>query len=115
MDDILKAALDAYVAMLDETAAAHCKRMGHVLPPPTHSWEAGNTYARVWRCDRGGGKSAQAFVALADVRNRTITASRGDILKPDGWKSPARGVRGSIFADRGRAAVGDTGLVNYAR
>lgn len=80
------------------------------LVPPTYEVERGPRYARVVRLERHGGRSAYCFV------DRTT----GDLLKPRGWKGPAKGARGSIFAADYLAGCGPYGVAylrgggNYA-
>jgi len=69
---------------------------------------AGSKFIRVWQTSHGlnqvGGKSAVAFIDKAT----------GDVYKPDGWKKPARGIRGNIFTPT-NYGVGPTGFVHYLR
>jgi len=50
-----------------------------------------------------GSGSAYCFVDLAT----------GDLLKPDGWKKPAKGVRGNIFAANPLAGCTPYGMVYF--
>jgi len=56
---------------------------------PTLTVERGKRYVRVIR-DEGNSRSAFAFVDI----------TTGDVLKPAGWKGPAKGARGNIYTPR---------------
>lgn len=68
---------------------------------PKLSAEPGKRYVRVVRHD-GVGRSAHCFV---DTTN-------GNVLKPAGWKGPAKGARGNIYSEK--LGVGPHGAL-YAR
>jgi len=64
--------------------------------------ERGRRYVRVWRHHtsdvRSGSRgSAMAFVDMTGGMLHGIPSKIGDILKPDGWKKPAKHARGNIF------------------
>lgn len=70
-------------------------------PPQLSQDPNGIKFVRIVSTD-GPSRSALAFVEKAT----------GDIFKPDGWKKPAKGVRGNIYRDaRGISSSGDL----YAR
>jgi hypothetical protein len=70
--------------------------------PPTLHYSDGEKYIRVTRVDAGGKTgSAHAFIDKAT----------GDVLKPDGYKRPAKGARGNIHT--GDFGVGPHGA-NYS-
>jgi hypothetical protein len=49
----------------------------------------------------GGQRSCWAFVAKSNGQNQKMGAwCKGDIFKPDGWRSPSRYARGNIFENR---------------
>lgn len=67
---------------------------------PALSATVGRSYIRIVRTDSGN-QSAYAFINL----------SNGDVLKPAGWKGPAKHARGNIFTDKlGVTAYGATYL-----
>lgn len=71
--------------------------------PPTIELDGeGTRYQRVVRND-GVSRSAWAF----------IDRETGDVLKPDGFKRPAKGARGSVY-DLERPGIGPHGAL-YAR
>lgn len=81
--------LPAFVAALDAMTEAHYR--DH-LPSsyasgwvPKHSLDRGKKFIRVVQ---GHGDQRSAFCFID---------TDGNILKCDGWKRPARGIRGSIF------------------
>jgi hypothetical protein len=55
----------------------------------------GKKFLRIVKTD-GSSRSAYAFIDVAT----------GDVLKPDGWKRPAKGARGNIY-------TGDAGVSAY--
>src|SRR5436189_184485 len=68
--------------------ASHCSTQGG----RTLRLERGKRYGRVVRIEAGQTSgSAHAF----------IDATNGDVLKPAGWKAPAKHARGNIFDDHG--------------
>jgi hypothetical protein len=61
-----------------------------------------------------------AKVVVTDEGNRSVycfvDTTTGDILKAANWKAPAKGVRGSIYAeDHGASAVTAYGAVYWVR
>lgn len=81
-------ALARWLAGLTEATREYHAAHFPSLAPPTFTTERGTRYVRVVRVDSGCARSAYCFV------DRTT----GDILKPHGWKGPAKGARGSIYA-----------------
>jgi hypothetical protein len=72
--------------------AYYAQHYPKLTPPALTFSEGGQKYVRVVQEDRGGGpagsRSAWCFVEVAT----------GNVLKCDGWKRPAKGVRGSIYS-----------------
>lgn len=59
----------------------------------------GKRYLRVIRCETVDAESGSAFAF--------IEVATGNVYKPDGWKGPAKGARGNIYAfDGGLDHVG---------
>lgn len=54
--------------------------------------EQGNKYIKIW-----DGTSMWAFVSMVDGFLKGSPISKGDLLKPASWKSPAKHSRGNIF------------------
>lgn len=77
--------------------------VGHPFPAPRLVAEPGRRYVRIVSQDTVS-RSAWAFIDL-----------NGAILKPDGWKRPAKGVRGNIHATNPVAFVGPTGPARFCR
>jgi hypothetical protein len=80
-DDALKVWLEGAQAISDR----NMERFPHALEVsgyPKLETQAGKKYIRVVR-----DHSAHAFIEIAT----------GDVLKPDGWKRPAKHARGNIF------------------
>lgn len=100
-----EAALGAWLAaaqrMIDEYFA---KTYQHTKPPKLEAQAGGVRYVRIVSKDPGAKTgSAYAFVEIAT----------GDVLKPDGWKRPAKGARGNIY-DPERPGVGVHGALYAA-
>lgn len=103
-DAAMQRFLDALQKMSDDHIAANYP---HSLRKVFYG-EAGPKYVRVIShegpMDKPITRSAFAFVER----------STGNILKPDGWKRPAKGIRGSIFNENPLVGVGPYG-VRYLR
>lgn len=70
---------------------------------PELTFEIGRKYIRVVS-NNYGGRSVYCFIDL----------EHGHILKSASWKVPAKGIRGSIFADdHGRSAINSYGAHYY--
>lgn len=73
------------------------------VKPPTLVEDEGLRYVRIWSKDAsdtsGSRGSAWAF----------IDKTNGDILKPDGWKKPAKHARGNIYAPNAMEQISWTG------
>jgi hypothetical protein len=54
--------------------------------------DKGRKYIRLW-----DGTSCWGFVSMVDGVNKGVPVKKGDLLKPQGWKSPAKHSRGNIF------------------
>lgn len=83
-DDALTAWLEKAQAIVD-AAYTHPAN-----PAPVLSASIGRRYARIVSSDGGSSRYAYAFINL----------SNGDVLKPAGWKGPAKHARGNIFTDK---------------
>ena len=72
---------------------------------PEFKYSEGTVNAKVICTETfGSGCSVHSFVRL----------DTGDILKPAGWRGPAKGVRGNIFSDwLGAEALTVSGCVRY--
>lgn len=85
------AALATFLERLNALILRHYEAYPNVTPPTATAAAhvAGQRYIRVICADGVAHRSAWGF----------IDAETGDILKADGWKRPAKGARGSIYAD----------------
>lgn len=94
-------ALNTFAAALTQMWADHAAKSGYVLPPPVATLEMGKKFVRVCRTETTG-RSAYAFIEL----------ETGNILKPAGWKGPAKGVRGNILGTNPLAGCGPYGVAH---
>jgi hypothetical protein len=93
-------ALARWLAGLHEATREYYIARFVSLVAPTFATERGTRYVRVVTVDPNGGRSAYCFV----------DTTTGDLLKPAGWKGPAKGARGSIFAADSLAGCGPYGV-----
>ena len=84
---VTPAQLEAFRAALQAFVAEHYVRSGMETLAPMIELMVGAKYARIVRVSPGE-RSSYGFIDLAN----------GDLLKADGWKKPAKGVRGNMFA-----------------
>lgn len=95
--------LDAFIVKAQAMLTAHDERSSNVTRT-TISYAIGKHYARLIVSIYTDQHSAYGFVDLTS----------GDLLKSDGWKSPAKGKRGNIFDANSLAGCTPYGMV-YAR
>jgi len=89
------AALATFLSLAQAMVDAHMAKEFPNNPRKVLSAERGKRYVRIVVSDDGVGRSAYCFV---DTTN-------GDVLKSEGWKAPAKGPRGNIFAENPIAGV----------
>jgi hypothetical protein len=94
--------VSAAQALVDNHMSSHCPNNTRKVL----SVESGRRYARIVIQSEGDELSRSAY-CFVDMTN-------GNVLKSDGWKKPAKGPRGSIFAPNPVAGVGPYGAL-YAR
>jgi hypothetical protein len=88
MNATFVAALAKFVASSQAAVDAYMAKHAPKNARKVIGFDVGRRYVRVHISSVGlEGKSAHCFV---DMKS-------GDILKPDSWKGPARGIRGNIF------------------
>lgn len=76
---------------------------------PLLAVQKGQSYYKIVKTNRDSGavESVYAFIAAKDINTRSITAKTGDVLKPAGFKRPARHARGNVFnEDNGAGCCG---------
>jgi len=107
-------ALNSFVAACQEVSDNYAKEWYptvHSKAPTTISVDnGGQKFKRIVRSDRVQ-RSVHCFVAISDGHNKKMGYWKaGDVLKADGWKSPARGARGNIFDEQnGMSRMGEYG------
>jgi hypothetical protein len=85
-------AITAFVAALKAKSDARMTAQFPELALYVFGVDQGRKYARVWNAyGDGRGRSVVAFVDLAT----------GDIYKPEGWKRPAKHIRGNVLSSQG--------------
>ncbi len=88
----MEAAIKVFAAAVESMISAYfAKHYENVKPPAIVVDPNGKKYIRVVRDGGEHNRSVYCF----------IDASNGDVLKPDGWKRPAKHARGNIFSSRG--------------
>jgi len=93
----IRAATNTYVEVVQEEFNERYALSWPRSTVPTISVTFGPEYARIISDD------GECFIAYS-----FIDMSNGDVLKPNGWKRPAKHARGNIFnADRGMTFVGE--------
>lgn len=100
-------AVTAFISHLKAVTDEYYARQYKTLTPPVYEVMRGKRYARIVRVDTlGDGRSAHAFI---DMTN-------GDILKPDGWKKPAKHARGNIYDTTSYAgSTMGSGFITYLK
>jgi hypothetical protein len=82
--------LTAFVTMVQDVMDANYRREGFTIPAPVVSVDPnGKKYVRITRQTNDSDKSVYCFVEK----------TTGNILKPAGWKGPAKHARGNIYTD----------------
>lgn len=99
--------MELYLQRLSEIYKRWYESNGYTAPMsiPTFSYKMGKVNAKVIQTETfGSGECVHSFVKI----------ETGDILKPAGWKAPAKGVRGSIYSPfNGAEAISPSGCVRY--
>ena len=85
---VTDANLADFADMLQTWLQANHAAAKNAETPPTIELMKGPKYARIVMVRWGDQRSCYGFIDLAN----------GDLLKGDGWKKPAKGKRGNIFA-----------------
>lgn len=91
-NDKIKKAVDQWIIDLDQYQKDYYKRMGYKLPSDVHGVVEGKRYFKVTTTTHGGEGQRSVF-AFVDKSN-------GDIFKPAGWNTPAKGARGNVLNDK---------------
>jgi hypothetical protein len=106
METNFKSTLDAWLADAQRMVTERNLRSFPTLKPSTLSIDPnGRKYVRiVIEAQSGTSRSVYCF----------IDSTNGNILKADGWKKPAKGPRGNIYAPNPLEGVTEYGAV-YAR
>lgn len=126
----------AFIATAQLIVNEHYDNMNYsaALTRPRIEFEAGPRYIRVIRTEDNGRcheylpnneacpltkeqhtrATGHTYRVLSRSAHAFIDRDTGNILKPDGWKKPARGVRGNIFKpDNGANALTPHGTVYH--
>lgn len=109
--DVLAAA-QRFAETAQQVARDHLQRSGYTFGTPVVVLDKpGPKFVRVVTGTLHNGQtepSNRSVLAFVDL-------STGDVLKPDGWKRPAKGPRGNVFSQDGRSSLTPQGHVWYAR
>lgn len=105
-NETFEAALTRFVTTVQQKLEEYYTSTYEHVKAPKISIMVGARFVRIVKDEvSGAGRSVYCFVEIGT----------GNVLKADGWKRPAKGVRGSIFAkDWNGYGVGVVGA-NYAR
>jgi hypothetical protein len=96
-------ALQAFLETTQARLNAEYARTFEHVKAPTLSVEKGRVNVRIVASDSpGSSRSVFCFIRIAD----------GAVLKAEGWKKPAKHVRGSIYVNAGQDAINTYGA-NY--
>lgn len=114
MKEVTQEAVQLFVNVLD----AQDKKAwaGHPFPSE-YTIEESPKYFKVYRSsNRKFSKSIVAFIAKQDGKTKQLGEySAGDIFKPAGYNTPAKGTRGNIFEGNGESATDKRGSIRYLR
>lgn len=82
------------------------------LPHDKFYSERGSKFLAIDHLCSNGQRMVFCFIAACDSQSKGMgMVKKGDILKPDGWKKPAKHARGNLFnADKGIGCVGPYGV-----
>lgn len=97
--DLFNQCLARFLAASQALVVENYKRYPN-LTPPTLVEDEGLRYVRIWSQDKGEAARGSRGSAWA-----FIDKTNGNILKPDGWKKPAKHSRGNIYAADAMANV----------
>ena len=96
-DAAFERAANSFLNNAQKQIDAHMKKSFPNLPRKVLSFTKGRKYWRIVSSEGGRGGSAWAF----------LNTENGDVLKPAGWKAPAKHARGNIYdAHGGMGTVG---------
>ena len=98
-NEAFNAALARFISEAQAVVDAHYAKEFPTLRVPVLSAEPGRRYVRIVIADTV--RSAYCFIDRVN----------GDVLKPDGWKRPAKGARGNIYTGAAKDAVGPYGAL----
>ena len=115
MSEDFNSALDAYLQGVQQVYNDHYTKSGYVHEkPPQIKIYGGRKYLRIAKINNAGSgqTSVHSFICLVDDPKKGETA--GDVMKPSGWKLPAKHRRGNIFSPKkGLEALTPHGCVMY--
>ena len=97
---VTQAQLETFRAALQAWIAGVYVRSGNETLAPSIELMSGPKYARIVRVSSGE-RSAYGFIDL----------NNGDLLKAEGWKKPAKGVRGNMLSATPLAGCTPYGMV----
>ena len=83
---------EAWLENVDKERKEHWDNNYSYKPYTPLKFEKGRKYIRIW-----DETSCWGFVSMVDGFHKGVPIKKGDLLKPEGWKSPAKHSRGNIF------------------
>jgi len=105
---------DAFVLHVEARTQKYINKVFPSLDPPAFFVESGRKFDRIVEEEHNGSRRVWGFISRADGTHKGAPIKVGDILKADGWKSPAKHARGNIYVsfDEGYGPYGPDYLKN---
>ena len=113
VDARFQVAFDAFVVGVQNLVNEHMTRHFPTLSIPTISVDEGGRYLKLVKTDNWNAHAGAHHTPSRSVWG-FVDKTNGDILKPAGWKAPAKHARGNIFNNSPLAGVNAYGP-NYLR
>jgi hypothetical protein len=88
----MKTKFDLWLEKVNEERKEHWDKNFSYKPYEPLKVDKGRKYIRLW-----DGTSCWGFISMVDGELKQLPIKKGDLLKPAGWKTPAKHSRGNIF------------------
>ena len=102
IEETLEDSINKFAEYVDGIKNKNFKDNNYKYAVPGVTVTIGKSYAKLINTELYDDKdlrtrAAYCFIALKDINTKSITAVKGDILKPASWSAPAKWARGNIF------------------